>query len=327
MKKLTIIISILSALASSNVFAQMLIPSQQKRPIGVDNIVAIVEDKTITNDELSRAIAPYIPSIEKASRSQREFQENIIKFKTDVLRDMIDRVLIVKEFREKGMSIPASALDSYLEDDIKRKFNGDRSAFLRHLQSQNKTIKQYRTELEENIIVSSMKQRVITNLSEVSPAKIQEFYEKNKQKWFMAESANISQITVRGESTEDAKLKADNILAEIKNGLSFEDAAKKYSTDEYARNGGKAGASYHRGQLKEALDKVIFEAPVGNINEPVLLSNYAYILRVDKRTKEGVLPIDEVREEIEREIAAEASKAESQKMIERLREKAYIRYF
>ena len=310
-------LAISAAIFAAAALNAQLLPARAKseKVVGYDTIVANVEDVSITRDELARAVAPYIPSLRKASLSAQDFEKKYNEFSSRVLQDMIDRVLIVKYFHDRGMAIPESVIDSALEDDIKTKFNNDRSAFLKHLQTQNKTVKSYRKDLEESIIINVVKRQFLANMSGVSPVMIQEFYEKNKQKWHRPESAKISQITVSADTPEEALAAAKNAVNEISKGMSFEDAAKKFSVDEYAKNGGKAGSAYARGQLQPALDKIVFEAPIGKVNEPVQLSNYAYIIKVEERTAAGTLPIDQVRPEIEAELAAETAKEASQKMV------------
>ncbi len=304
-----------------------MLPSAKGTVIGHDQVLAVVEDKTITNEELMMAIAPLIPQTRSSSRTDEEFNQRIEKMRREMLQSMVDKVLIVKEFNDKGMMIPQSVFDGAFEEDFKKRFNGDRSEFIKYLQSQNKTIKQYRKELEENIIAYQMQmmQQKMT-LSEVSPVHITNYYEANKKQWYTPGNVEISQISVSGSGPEDAREKAAKILDEIKGGMKFEDAAKKYSADSNASNGGRWGW-YKKGALNLPIDKAAFELEIGKVSDPIVIGNYAYIIRVEDRRPEGILPLDDVREAIERKLADENAMFEYHKWLKRLREKAYIRYY
>lgn len=323
----TFIALLASSLWGQNFGAATTIQTLPKsRVLDYDEVLAVVEDTTITRSDLMKAVIPFAEKLRRTARTEEEYKSQMNKIWREILQDKIDRVILVKEFHDKGMVIPESALESIFDDDLKKRFNGDRSEFLKYLQSQNMTIKQYRKEQEENVIVTHMQNQQRLTASEISPQKIIEYYNANKQQWYEPEMVKISQITIKGTTPDEAKELANKVHGEILAGMKFEDAAKKYSQDETSSKGGDWGW-YKKGELNPVLDKKIFEMPKGEISEPVLISNYAYILRVDDKKSEGIQPLDDVREKIEWTLASENAKIEYEKWIKRLREKAYIKTF
>ena len=123
---------------------------------GSDHIIAVVEDTTITRDDILKRIFPLLQKVQQTARTEAQFNAEIERLSQEILQDLIDRAIIVKDFRDQKMRIPESKLDGIMQDDLKRKFNGDRSELIKYLQSQNKTLKQYRKEIEEDVIVSVM---------------------------------------------------------------------------------------------------------------------------------------------------------------------------
>ncbi|MBR4598414.1 MAG: peptidylprolyl isomerase, partial [Opitutales bacterium] len=277
-------------------------------------------------DDIVKRLAPLFQKVRQTAGSEARFNAEIERLSQEILQDLIDRAIIVKEFRRLGMRIPESKLDGILQDDLKRKFGGDRSELIKYLQAHNKTLKQYRKDVEEEVIVSVMQNRQRLAYSEISPARILEFYNEHKDKWYTPESVKISQITLRADTAEEAKAAAKKVLEEIRGGLSFEDAAKKYSKDEKASVGGDWGW-YRKGQLNPILDKEVFSLEKGQMSEVLNIANYAYILKIDDKKEEGITPVDEVREQIEYEISAENARIEYRKWLKRLREKAYIKFY
>ena len=88
-----------------------------------DGIVAIVEDKIITVDDIRRDIGPLVPTLQKEARNEKEFNDKIEALQDDIIQNRIDKVLIVKEFNkpkdgdEKNKrQVPASAIDNEIAE-------------------------------------------------------------------------------------------------------------------------------------------------------------------------------------------------------------------
>ena len=299
------------------------------KSIGSDAIVAIVEDRAITKAEVMRGVEPFIPQIRAASRSEFEFDQRVNAYATEIVQNFIDRELIVKDFTEKGMNIPQSYLDSHFDDYLKREFNGDRAELLRYVKTQGKTIKQFREEQKKDLIVNYMKGTKRQGVAEISPKKIREYYEANKQKWYSPASVNIRMITLKTTmalTLEDNRKIAKEIMHKISNGEDFATLAKTYSKDDSSSKGGEWGW-YKKGQLNPILDNAVFALKVGQTTQPLEIGDMIFILKVEEKRNEGVQKIDDVREQIEWAIADKNSKVEYQKWIESLRAKAFIKLF
>ncbi|KAA5773195.1 peptidylprolyl isomerase, partial [Pseudomonas aeruginosa] len=74
----------------------------------------------------------------------------------------------------------------------------------------------------------------------------------------------------------DEEAKALEICKEIEEGLAFEDAARKYSKDPSAANGGKLG-TFPKGVMVKEFQDGLEELEVGEISKPVK-SQFGYHL-------------------------------------------------
>ena len=276
-----------------------------------------------------KEVEPFIPQIRQKSLSEFEFNKRVGDYIREIVQNMIDRELIVKDFRDKGMTIPQSYLDSNFDDYLKREFNGDRAEFLKFVQSQGKTIKQFKQEQEKDLIVGYMQNNKRQAVAEISPKKIKDYYEANKAKWYTPASAKISLITLKTGRTatldENRKL-AKEIVAKFNAGEKFSELARKYSKDDSSAKGGEWGW-YKKGELNPLLDKQAFAIEAGKITEPVEIGDMIFILKVEEKKPEGISPIDDVREQIEWTIAEQNGREIYRKWVEGLRQKAYIKYF
>ena len=320
---------IAAAVFAASASAQGLLGNAGSLETGSNGILAVVEDRVITRDEVMREVAPFIPQIRQKSLSEFEFNKRVSDYIREIVQNMVDRELIVKEFRERGMSIPQSFLDSHFEDYIKKEFNGDRAEFIKFLQAQGKTIKQFKQDQEKDLIVGYMQNEKRQTVAEISPKKIKEYYEANKSKWYTPASAKISLITLksgRNATLEDNRKLAKEIVAKYNAGEKFSDLARKYSKDDSSAKGGEWGW-YKKGALNPLLDKQAFSIDAGKITEPVEIGDMIFILKVEEKKPDGISPIDDVREQIEWTIAEQNGRAMYQKWVEGLRKKAFVKYY
>ena len=327
--KIKIIIALLCATAACSAFAQGLLRSDNKQVIGSNNILAVVEDRVITRAEVMKEVEPFIPQIRAAARSELEFTSRVNSYVREIVQNMVDRELIVKEFKAKGMTIPQSYLDTHFDDYVTKEFNGDRAEFIKFIQSQGKTIKQFRAEQEKDIIVSYMQGQKRQSVSEISPAKIKEYYDANKSKWYSPASVKIRLITLKtgmyATLDENKKLAAE-IMERIKKGEDFAELAKRFSKDDSSVKGGEWGW-YKKGEFSPILDKKVFALKVGEVTEPTEIGDMIFILKVEEKKEDGIQSIDDVREQIEWTIVEQNGKAIFQKWLEGLRRNAFVKYY
>lgn len=324
-----ILLSAAALAVSASAFGQGLLGNSSGRETGSNGILAVVEDRVITRDEVMKEVEPFIPQIRQKSLSEFEFNKRVGDYIREIVQNMIDRELIVKDFRDKGMTIPQSYLDSNFDDYLKREFNGDRAEFLKFVQSQGKTIKQFKQEQEKDLIVGYMQNNKRQAVAEISPKKIKDYYEANKAKWYTPASAKISLITLktgRTASLDENRKLAKEIVAKFNAGEKFSELARKYSKDDSSAKGGEWGW-YKKGELNPLLDKQAFAIEAGKITEPVEIGDMIFILKVEEKKPEGISPIDDVREQIEWTIAEQNGREIYRKWVEGLRQKAYIKYF
>ena len=98
----------------------------------------------------------------------------------------------------------------------------------------------------------------------------------------------LLEIKPSENSLEKALLKTKKIREEIISGLSFEDAAKKYSEDLGSKeNGGKLGY-VPRGTFVQEFDKIAFTLDINILSEPVKTQFGYHLIEVLQRTGEKV---------------------------------------
>ncbi|MDP1581018.1 MAG: peptidylprolyl isomerase [Candidatus Didemnitutus sp.] len=295
-----------------------------------NGIAAVAEDRIITVDDVRREIAPLLPQVQRESRNEREFHEKINALQENIVQDLIDRVLIVKEFyKDEKRSVPKSFVENQIAEIIATQFDGDRSKYLAYLRSRGISQKEYRKEVEEDMIYGYMRQQQRKSASMISPVKIQTFYDENKERFHQEDQVKLRLIQFtrsEGDTDESLRQKAEDVLGQLKGGSTFIDLARLYSQDARRTRGGDWGWQRRSDLRKEFVD-VLFELGAGQTTAPILMPEGAFLLHVEERKHAGILPIDEVRDQIERILVQQYARQAQERWLERLRRNGYVKHY
>ncbi|HTB79644.1 MAG TPA: peptidylprolyl isomerase [Opitutaceae bacterium] len=295
-----------------------------------NGIAAIVEEKVITVDDVRREIAPLIPQIRSDSHNEQEFNQKLEQAQDEIIQQLIDRVLIVKEFHKNEKAhVPDSYIDNEIEEQQINEFDGDRSKFLAYLRSRGLTMKDYRKEVEDDLVYTFMRQQQRKSQSTVSPVKIETFYNENKERFYQEDSVHLRMIQFLrhdGQTDEALHAQADEVLTKFKNGEKFSDLAREYSQDTRRAKGGDWDW-VNRSSIRKEFADVLFSLKKSECSDPIVLSDGAYLLYVEDRKYAGIQPLSAVRAQIENILVTQAALEATQRWLERLRREGYVKHF
>jgi peptidyl-prolyl cis-trans isomerase SurA len=313
--------------------AQLAAAQTNSDPVGArfaNGIAAIVEERIITVGDIKREIEPLLPQIRSQSRTEAEFRQNLEEVEDDIIQNLTDQILIVKDFySEEERRIPKSFVENEVKERIITQFEGDRSKFLEYLKAIGKTPREYRDIVREEIVVSYMRGQLRKSQSIVSPVKIANFYEENQERFYQGDSVHLRLIRLAQLADENEAVleqTADTIIEQLKGGASFEDLATQYSQDTRKKQGGDWGW-INREDLKPELADVAFSLEKEAFSDPIRTENDIFILYVQDIREAGVQPLTEVRDQIERLLISQMARDAQERYLERLRRDGYVRYF
>lgn len=86
------------------------------------------------------------------------------------------------------------------------------------------------------------------------------------------------------DKVNEAKAKVENISEEIRGGLSFEEAAKKYSEDVGSNELGGSLEPFGREEMVKSFEEAAFSAPINEVTKPIRTSFGFHLIKVEKRT-------------------------------------------
>ncbi len=141
---------------------------------------------------------------------------------------------------------------------------------------------------------------------EVDDDEITQAYETSKAQYTSPEARKASHILLSvPKSADDKKIaeikaKAESILAEANEGVDFSKLAEAHSEDPGSRrNGGDLGL-IAKGQMVPPFEEAVFSMQADEVRGPIKTSFGFHIIKLTELTPEGIKPLEEVRDAVEK---------------------------
>lgn len=298
-----------------------------------NGIAAVVNGRVITKSEVRDAVTAQEQMLAmQLQNDPAALQREVANLRVTALDSLIDRELILAEFKRMGASIKAQWVDDDINSIIRDSFKGNRDAFVKELAQNGMTLKKFRELREKMMIVQAMRGKQAAEQSPATPREVDEFYKKNIAKWRQGDMIKISTITIpkfTGEAgaTSDSQRKlAGELRAKLAKGADFAAIAKAYSQDSHAEDGG-TWDWMTKDQMKPSIANVAFELKTGGLSSVIDDEGVYLIIACDAVKYGDAPPLSKVRPEIERYISSEKSRATVDTWMEGLRKKATIKKF
>jgi peptidyl-prolyl cis-trans isomerase SurA len=317
-----------STVSTSDDIAEML------RPRYANGIVAIAEGKVITVKDVVQELTPQqVNGIRASSRTEAEFNKNIELAQETIIQNLIDRELVIKEFRKvkPGMKEVRKIPDNYIDQEIASQehddFGDDRPKFLAYIQSLGLTRNEYRKKIEEDIIFRYMLGQQRQSQSIVSPVKIETYYNENKEKFMQSEAITMRLLQIKrkeGQTDDQMRAQLNGYVAEFKGGTKFEELVRSYSEDTTYRTKGGLQPERNITDLSSDFEKPANDLKKGEISAPIMVGEYGFLIYAEDRKSAGLQPLTEVHDEIERMLNQQTSIQARERWLERLRRDAFI---
>ncbi|WP_416198391.1 MAG: peptidylprolyl isomerase [Sporanaerobacter sp.] len=144
--------------------------------------------------------------------------------------------------------------------------------------------------VKENVLKQYAFNKIISGIF-VTEEEINEYYNEHKMNFQTPESVRASHILVKEED------EAKKIQKEINEGLSFEEAAKKYSTCPSKENGGDLG-EFTKGQMVKEFEDAAFSIEEGKLSEPVKTQFGYHLIKVQYKKEAEMRSLEEVKNQI-----------------------------
>ncbi len=314
-------------------------PKHRATPSGkriVNRIAATVNGRPVTSAEVRARLDPYLRELLMLypDRGPR-FIAELVKAKGAVLRELIDRELMLSEFENRGAMIPETVIDEELNRRILYQFNGRRDLLLQALRASGMSLSDFRESLRKETTAAAMRSSRYDRAIPPTPDEIRAEYNATKSDYrdisrdtITYDKIFIPAVSQDPNSTPEQQLAlAQEICNRIKSGeLSFEDAARTYSADAHAQDGG-AWPPVARADLAVAFANIAFSLPIGQLTGPLLDPAGFTIVRVKGKRLAPPPPLSKVKNAVDDAVRRKQSEKRYREWVDRLREKAIVRTF
>lgn len=182
----------------------------------------------------------------------------------------------------------------------------------RNLFEREPKFKEQLAKLKEELMSNYCIEKVVSQVK-VTDAEAKEFFEAHRTEFVAGESVNASHILVADE--EECR----KILDDIKSGkVSFEDAAKKYSTCPSKEAGGNLG-DFARGQMVPEFEDAAFSMSEGEISEPVKTQFGYHIIKLNAKHDAAEMKYEDIADQLKGQLLGEKQQKAYQSKISQLK--------
>ncbi|NJM37421.1 MAG: hypothetical protein HC845_05900 [Akkermansiaceae bacterium] len=288
----------------------------------------------ITKNQVSFMLAPvYAQLVTQFPRRGPQFEAKFKEAKANIVQELIDRQIILTEFKQLGATIKPNIIDDEIKRQMRELYNGDESKFREELKRSRLTMEGYRELTKEKMVVQAMRSQQFSEAPPPLPNEIQKEYNEIKPtlRDFTKDVISFQKIFIPAgdpqnpTSTPEMQLAlAEDIAKQLSEGKDFAELAKTYSKDAYAETGGLQ-ENIPRTDLSPEFAAIIVDAPVGKIVGPLLDRQGFTIVKPTKVTY-GPSPAldDKVRQMVEERVRRKKTSAQYERWIEGRRKRAMI---
>jgi len=291
--------------------------------VPLDRVVAVVNKEVITWSELYKMMELELTDQLKALREEE--RKNIFKDNEGLfLEKLIDIRLQIQEARRLGLEATSDEVTEAIEN-IKKKYSLTENTLKDSIVKEGFTFEEYKKRLSEQITVSKLVSQQIRSKIVVSDGEVKKYMEENKERFNVDQTFRLRQIFFKKpENDVDKKAiedRANSVIQKLKAGEDFSALAKEYSEDPSGRLGGDLGFIKKNLLAKEFID-VINTMKTGDFSNPFWSEKGIHILKLEEKVSEKSM--DEMREDVRRQLAEDQFSERYKNWIKGLREKSYI---
>jgi peptidyl-prolyl cis-trans isomerase SurA len=275
----------------------------------INHIVATVDGEPITAFELERFIRMNAGGVDPARLTEAERNKAL-----DVL---IGETLVRLESGRLGLSVSNDEVETYI-NEIKRSNKLDDAMLEQALAQQGFTLDGYRAQVRKELLKNQLVARQIRQKVTITPEDIQRYYDEHRDQWAHASAVHVRDIFFGfpAEPSQQAMKKvADRLRAameKLQAGTDFQKVAREYSDLPNDDLGWMK-----RGQMQPELEQVAFSLKKGQVSQPVQSPTGVHILKVDEIEAGSYTSLDEVRDQIQERLYAQAVQDRFQEWVEK----------
>lgn len=281
-----------------------------KSPRNERRVVASVDGVPIFSDEVRREFHRVRLQDEEGAPTVASDAAQ----KRALVDDMINRRLLLQEADRNNVIVSIDDVESAYQ---RVRGGWEDSAFAEVLEQKDMTPAELKRELRDVITIRKYFRDQVFARIPVTDDEIEGYLREHPEMTLEPEKIRVRQIVVKTQP------EATNVQAELGRGMTFEDAAMKYSLTPDGKSGGDLGF-FGRGTMPRFFDEVCFDLKIDEVSK-VIPSEYGFhLFKLVDRRPEHQRSMEQVRDEVEALLRREKERDAQRRKIEELRRQSKI---
>ncbi len=292
----------------------------------VEEIVAVVNDEIITYSEVMNAQAQWMQEL-KEKMSGEELQSAIKEMKKNLLKNMIDRKVIISKAKQKNYDL-TNDVEVMLRDIKKQNNLNTDEELINALQAEGITLDEYKEQLQTNRMQQRFVGEEIGNKISVDNSEIMEYYKQHIEEFTKLPELSLNCIFLSKSNNPDpvelekkTKLISSELTAD-----NFAELAGKYSEIGSGDNKAYLG-QYKKGELDPVIEDAGFKLEKGKYSNWIETENGWYLLQLVEKTDATLVEYKDVSEKIKTVIQNDKYQAEFKNLVEQLKKDSFIKIY
>jgi peptidyl-prolyl cis-trans isomerase C len=250
-----------------------------------------------------------------------------------VLDGMITHHLLLAEAKTLGISITDAEAEQMLRG-VKSQFP-DEEVFQKQLAANNTTEAELRKKMQDDDSkVNKLIETRIVSSVQVSEAEARAFYDQNQARMKTTPGVHVRHILIGATpqtpaaDRQKAREKAEDLLAQLKNGGDFAQLAAQNSDDPASKARGGDLSWVTPGQAPPNFEKAAFALKQPNDLSPVVETRFGYhIIQLVERKEAQAVPFEQAKREIGLRLRDEKAKEAIRAHVQELKSKGKVEIY
>jgi peptidyl-prolyl cis-trans isomerase SurA len=296
--------------------------------IELDGLAATVNNRVITVGEVLAAVRPAEARL-RLRYAGLELRAELEATYDRTLQSMIDHNLMLEEWDSRGRELPKPLIDERTQRIIASNFGGNRAEFLDTLTAQGITQEEWREQMREMIIIDFLRAEMVSPLVVISPRQIRAAYEARLEEFRVVGATRARIITVPAIPTTtiaDPLALMTELHERLRAGESFAELAEAFSQDAAATRGGNRGW-IQPGDFRAELAQPLRDLEPGTFSEVIETDDNLYLIKVDERRADRIIPFAEVRDQLADEVRRAEEERIQRAWLNRLQQRFHVQRY
>jgi len=270
----------------------------------VEEIVCKVNGDIITRGELEKDRRDLENEFRQQGLTSRALQDAVTAKSRDVLRERIDRLLLVQIGKELDLKVE-NDLTKQMANIQRQSGLSDPEQFQAYVREKTgQPYEDYRNEMKNKLLIDRVIRQEVSSTIKFSRADLEKYYNDHQGDFQREERVFLADIFVSTSGKDAAGMvaaerKARDLVVRARKGEKFSEMAQTNSDDANAQGGGEM-PPMKKEDLRKEIQDAVWAQPRGYVSDALKLDNAGfYVFKVEDHQKAGLAQFEEVQNEVE----------------------------